>query len=346
MPPSASSKRPIAALVGSREGAPLVPEELGLEQLLRQGGAVDADEGPVARGLFACDVVRDAFLARAALPRDQDRALGGGHALGRLEQSRPSGGRLGDQLERRGPELNSERKILVLLGQAAGAFCTRLDDDARSPRGLQGLTRKSSAPSDACASTAVSIVPWAVTSTDGQAAGTHRFRVFLNELDAVHARACACRSGPGRSCRCRTQVIERRPRRCWHDVSLKPRGTRTASVRNSLERESSSMMRNTLNGHDGKQRSWVLRGLGFRQYGLVGRGFEFEDLGTAEQGLLRGTTLDRCRRAGVRWSRPGLARDRFPRGVVVYRKGSKHLRWTDGRPEYQVPRRQSRTKRI
>ena len=46
-------EQPLAGLDGAREAAPRVPEDLALEQLLRDGGRVDRDERAAARALRA-----------------------------------------------------------------------------------------------------------------------------------------------------------------------------------------------------------------------------------------------------------------------------------------------------
>src|SRR6202795_1159296 len=61
-----------AARDGAGEGAPLVAEELGLDQLLRHGGAVDLYEGSLGASGAGVDGARDQLLARAALAVDQD----------------------------------------------------------------------------------------------------------------------------------------------------------------------------------------------------------------------------------------------------------------------------------
>ena len=64
-----------APLHRSGEGAPLVAEQLGEQQALREGGAVQADEaglGPVAGEM---DVAGQHLLAGAAFPRDQHRGV-------------------------------------------------------------------------------------------------------------------------------------------------------------------------------------------------------------------------------------------------------------------------------
>ena len=48
-------------------------EELGLDQLLRDGGAVDLDEGPARDPRRAVELARDELLARAAFAEDEDR---------------------------------------------------------------------------------------------------------------------------------------------------------------------------------------------------------------------------------------------------------------------------------
>ena len=72
-----------AALAGgdrAGEGALLVAEELGLEQLGRNGAAVDRDEGALAPRAQVVDGVRGDFLAGAGLAEDED----GGVVVGDL----------------------------------------------------------------------------------------------------------------------------------------------------------------------------------------------------------------------------------------------------------------------
>src|SRR5262249_44617613 len=65
---------------GARESALLVTEDLALEERFRDGRAVDGHEGRPRAGRELVDSARHEFLARAALPRDQDRSgRGGGH---------------------------------------------------------------------------------------------------------------------------------------------------------------------------------------------------------------------------------------------------------------------------
>ena len=67
MPPSAISKRPLRAAIGAGEGALLVAEQLGLEQLGGNGAAVDGDERPVAARAQIVDGAGGDFLAGAGL---------------------------------------------------------------------------------------------------------------------------------------------------------------------------------------------------------------------------------------------------------------------------------------
>ena len=59
------------ALVGAREGAALVPEELGFQELARHGRAVDLHEGGAAARRVRVDGARHQLLAHAGLAADQ-----------------------------------------------------------------------------------------------------------------------------------------------------------------------------------------------------------------------------------------------------------------------------------
>ena len=65
---------------GAGEGPPLVPEQLRLQDPLRQGRAVDLDEGAVGAGAAAVQDAGQHPLAGAALALEQDGGLGIGHA--------------------------------------------------------------------------------------------------------------------------------------------------------------------------------------------------------------------------------------------------------------------------
>ena len=76
MPPSACSKRPGAAGGGAGEGALLVAEELGLDQVARDRRHVDGDEGPLPALAVIVQRARDEFLAGAGFAGDHDRQVG------------------------------------------------------------------------------------------------------------------------------------------------------------------------------------------------------------------------------------------------------------------------------
>src|SRR5262249_9910315 len=69
------------ATVCSRERALLVAEQLRLEQLLGDRGAVDLDERPLRAGRREMDGSGDQILADAALTADQDGGVGVRDAL-------------------------------------------------------------------------------------------------------------------------------------------------------------------------------------------------------------------------------------------------------------------------
>jgi len=73
------------ALDRASEGAALVAEQLALQEILRDGAAVDCDEG--VRGAWAArvDRPRHQLLAGACLALDQHRDVGGGHALDEVQ---------------------------------------------------------------------------------------------------------------------------------------------------------------------------------------------------------------------------------------------------------------------
>ncbi len=73
VPPSASSNLPRLALHRAGEGAALVPEELGEEQALAEGRAVDGDERAVPARAREVDVAGKHLLAGPALPGDEHR---------------------------------------------------------------------------------------------------------------------------------------------------------------------------------------------------------------------------------------------------------------------------------
>ena len=71
MPPSACSTLPRRLLDRAGERALLVAEQLALEQLLGNGGAVDRDEIAVRARALRVDGAREQLLAGAALAQHQ-----------------------------------------------------------------------------------------------------------------------------------------------------------------------------------------------------------------------------------------------------------------------------------
>src|SRR5207237_2045369 len=69
------------------EGALLVPEELALDQLPREGGAVPLDERLGAPGAVVVERIGHELLARAARPPDEDRQVGVGHLADHVEHA-------------------------------------------------------------------------------------------------------------------------------------------------------------------------------------------------------------------------------------------------------------------
>ena len=65
--------------VGAGVGALLAAEQLALDQVGGEGGAVDGDERAVAARAAAMDGARQEFLARAGLAEEQHRGRGRGH---------------------------------------------------------------------------------------------------------------------------------------------------------------------------------------------------------------------------------------------------------------------------
>ncbi len=74
-------EEPLAQVVGAGEGAAFVAKELGFLQGLRDGGAVDRDQGRIRTATLGVDGVRNQLFARSALAMDQHRDIGGRHEL-------------------------------------------------------------------------------------------------------------------------------------------------------------------------------------------------------------------------------------------------------------------------
>ena len=73
-------QQPGAVLAGVGERAPLVAEQLALQQGLGHRGAVDGHERPAPPLAAFVQRLGDQVLARAALPRDEHGRIGGGRA--------------------------------------------------------------------------------------------------------------------------------------------------------------------------------------------------------------------------------------------------------------------------
>ena len=112
-----------AARDGAGEGALLVAEELALQQVFGDRGAVDRDEGRVAPVRLHVDVARHHLLAGAAFAGDQDRGVGrrdlvgeADHGLHRRVADDEVGLVVGDGGEDRGDQLGVGRQRDVFLG--------------------------------------------------------------------------------------------------------------------------------------------------------------------------------------------------------------------------------------
>ena len=146
------------------EGALLVAEQLALQQVERDGRAVELDEGAPAARAELVDRPRDQLLAGARLAQEQHRGIGRRHALDLLE--RPLQGPAGPD-DLREPRVVA-RSIAVARcrysshgdlrrGSAPFGFSTR-DPLARSPATPRRRTaspgtppRRSAAPASASA---------------------------------------------------------------------------------------------------------------------------------------------------------------------------------------------------
>ena len=76
-----------ALLDGAGEGAFLVAEQDALDQILRDGAAIDGDEGLGSAGAFALDGARDQLLADARFAFDQHRDGGVGGPVAELDHA-------------------------------------------------------------------------------------------------------------------------------------------------------------------------------------------------------------------------------------------------------------------
>jgi hypothetical protein len=84
-------------LVGTAgSGAVAVAEELGFDEVFRDGGAVELDEDAVAAEGFGVHGAGDEFFAGAGLAEDEDPTVGGGHELDLLAEGFHGHGLAGD----------------------------------------------------------------------------------------------------------------------------------------------------------------------------------------------------------------------------------------------------------
>jgi hypothetical protein len=113
------------------ERALLVAEELALEQVLRDRGAVDRDEALAAARRLRVQVARQDLLAGARLAEEQHRGVGRRHALDRPAHPHHLGIPREDAAERLGALRRLEPAVLLLqVVQAEGA----LDDEGQELR--------------------------------------------------------------------------------------------------------------------------------------------------------------------------------------------------------------------
>ena len=121
VPLSATSTRPCLAAIALGERPLLVPEQLGLDQALREGGAVERDERGGAAPAVLPEGVRDQLLAGAALALDQHRRVRRRHLADQREDlpqlpapaDELDRGLLADEFLLEQPVLDAELAVLV-----------------------------------------------------------------------------------------------------------------------------------------------------------------------------------------------------------------------------------------
>jgi hypothetical protein len=78
VPPVGGLEQPLLVGQCAGEAALLVPEQLALDQIVRDGPAVDRHERTIATRPLSMDQTRGQLLAGAALAGDEDRRLSAG----------------------------------------------------------------------------------------------------------------------------------------------------------------------------------------------------------------------------------------------------------------------------
>ena len=119
-----------------RERPLLVAEELGLEERLRDRGAVQRQEGPVRAGAQSVDPPGDEFLPRAAFPGDQDVHPGRGDEADLSQYLFHRAGGSDDPLD---PERPAGLLAEPLDLPAHPALLERLEDGGPQTGNLHGL---------------------------------------------------------------------------------------------------------------------------------------------------------------------------------------------------------------
>ena len=173
VPPLASSKRPGLLATAPGERAALVAEELALDELLGDRGAVDLDEGLVLAARVLVERAGDELLARAALAGDEHRRRRVGDALEDGVELGDARWSVADDAEARAPR---RRTPASRRRRASSRVFSALATIWRTSSLSNGLVTKSNAPLFS-ASTAVSIVPCAVMSTTGSSGSSSSARL-------------------------------------------------------------------------------------------------------------------------------------------------------------------------
>ncbi len=124
------------ARIDAGRDARLDAEELGLEQLGRDRGAVDRQEGPGAARAAHVDRLGDQFLAGARLAKEQDveAAPRGGRQVRRPASPSPPTRRARTPRETVELRCPSRRSVAPAFERAGGAAATAGHDDSRRGR--------------------------------------------------------------------------------------------------------------------------------------------------------------------------------------------------------------------